>query len=114
MPRYNVVGLKRYSSAIQNTLDRLCNQEHIQRIEKRLPYTQQLPIEMFSINPMNQAWNDAMNTKHGEHSHYELLNDHALKLLNDYGIKLEIIEQIELEDPIKSGCIVNIINVRFL
>jgi hypothetical protein len=105
-----VIGETKYSDYIQMKLDQLIIQEQL----NPKPYTQEVPILLYDTNSFSQV-GEALTKKYGEdYSHFYLLNDQAVKLLNDNDVNLNILGIDEDIEPQSARIALLIRNSRFI
>lgn len=114
MANYHVVGIKKYSGEIQSTLSKIIMDEQKAIINGLKKYSREEQIELFATDGLKDIGKKELNQKHGEHSHYFLLNDNAMNAMREYNIPLNVLEELEMTDPINQGYALLIRNVRFV
>ncbi len=105
-----VTAQKRYSSHLQDQLDKLIRQEHL----NPRPYKQEVPVLLYSAHSGEGVW-ELLGAKYGTvYSHFYLLNNHALQLLRDHGVSVNTLGAEAFDDPLDSGFALLIRSSRFL
>ncbi|MEK3658158.1 hypothetical protein NSQ29_01185 [Paenibacillus sp. FSL F4-0236] len=113
MTKYHVIGTKTYSKDVHSKLSDVVFTEQKDIMNGLKSWTQEVPIELFSITG-SHINAKSFNDRHGEHSHYYLLNEYALNALKQYDHQVDVIDDIDLIDPMSVGFSLLIRNSRFI